>query len=80
MTVDAIKDAISNLSDKERDALATWMDKLKEEQWDREIERDFAPGGPGAAILADVERKIAAGQFEPMSDGCRRRKKTPRNR
>ena len=51
---------------------------MKEEAWDREIERDFAPGGRGEAILAEVQRKIAQGQFEALPDGFLRRKQARR--
>ena len=47
MTVEAIKEAIVQLSESERKELAGWFDELEEEAWDKEMERDFSPGGRG---------------------------------
>jgi hypothetical protein len=62
MTVQAIKDAIAHLSDEERKQITVWLDDLEEEAWDRQIERDFSPGGNGMALLEEVKADVAAGR------------------
>ena len=42
--VEAIKDAIVHLSEPEREELAEWIDQMQEDEWDREMERDFSAG------------------------------------
>lgn len=68
MTVEAIKDAIVHLSEQERKQLADWFEEIEEEAWDREMEKDFAPGGRGAHLLEEVKADIAAGRTKPMSE------------
>ena len=68
MTVAAIKDAIVHLSEPERQELADWFEELEEEAWDRQMERDFAPGGRGAYLLDEVKADIAAGRTKPMQE------------
>ena len=68
MTVEAIKDAIVHLSEPERKQLADWFQELEEDAWDRQIEQDFAPGGRGAHLLAEVKADIAAGRTKPMHE------------
>jgi len=68
MTVEAIKDAITHLSEEERKQLADWFDELEEEAWDRQMEQDFAPGGRGAHLLEEAKADIAAGRTKPMHE------------
>jgi hypothetical protein len=68
MTVEAIKDEIGHLSEQERKHLLDWLEELEEQAWDKEIERDFAPGGRGERLIAEVEADIAAGRTKPLSD------------
>lgn len=74
MTVDAIKEAIADLSSPERNHLAEWFDELRDEEWDRQMEKDFSPGGRGAHLLGQVERQIAAGNVTPLEEGLRVRR------
>jgi hypothetical protein len=66
MTVEAIKDAIVHLSGQERKQLADWFEELEEEAWDRQMNQDFAPGGRGAHLLAEVQADIAAARTKSM--------------
>jgi len=68
MTVEAIKEEIGHLSEQERKHLLDWLEELEEQAWDKEIERDFAPGGRGERLIAEVEADIAAGRTKPLSD------------
>ena len=66
MTVDAIKDAITGLPDEDRIALATWLSLQTMDEWDRQMARDFAPGGRGVHVMEKVKADIRAGKFGPM--------------
>jgi hypothetical protein len=68
MTVEALKGEIGHLSEIERKQLLDWLEEQEEEAWDREIERDFAPGGRGERIVVEVEADIAAGRTKPLRD------------
>lgn len=62
MTVQAIKDAIIHLGEPDQRPLADWLDELREEAWDRQMESDFSPGGRGEHLFARVEAEIASGR------------------
>ena len=66
MTVDAIKDAITGLPDEDKEALATWLSLQTMDEWDRQMARDFAPGGRGVHGIEKVKADIRAGTFRPM--------------
>jgi hypothetical protein len=66
MTVDAIKDAITGLPDEDKLALATWLSLQTTDEWDRQMSRDFAPGGRGVPVIDKVKADIRAGKFKPM--------------
>lgn len=68
MTVEAIKDAIVHLSESERKQLVDWFEELEEDAWDRQMERDFSPGGRGAHLLEEVKADISAGRAKPMDE------------
>ena len=68
MTVEAIKQEISHLSEPERKELVDWIEELEEKAWDQEMERDFAPGGRGEHLLAEVQADIAAGRTKPLAE------------
>jgi hypothetical protein len=74
MTVDAIKEAIVHLSRPERQQLAEWFDEFKEDEWDRQMERDFAPDGRGAELVEKVDHQIAAGNYSSLEEGLRLRR------
>ncbi len=62
MTVDAIKEAILALPMEERLEIEKWLG----DEWDTEIGRDFAPGGEGEKLLAEIDAEIDSGKFTPM--------------
>lgn len=78
MTVEAILEEIGNLPETEQRRLFDSLGDLMEEAWDREIERDFAPGGRGAHLVAKVNRQIdeaiANGTLISLDDGLRARR------
>lgn len=72
--MEAIKDAITHLSEQERKQLADWFQELDEEAWDQQMEQDFAPGGRGAHLLEKIDRQIDAGNFTSLEEELRRRR------
>lgn len=78
MTVEAIIEEIDHLSQHEKKLLFERLDELKEEAWDREIERDFAPGGRGEHLIAkiggEIDQAIANGTLTSFEQGLRARR------
>lgn len=69
MTVEAIKDAIAGLSEDDRHSVAAWLNGLEYDSWDRQMVKDFGPGGRGVAWVESVKRQIAEAQARPMEEG-----------
>ena len=69
MGLEAIQQAITELPSDERRTLAEWLNRWEEAAWDQSIIADFAAGGRGEALLAELEQEIASGQSEPIVDG-----------
>jgi hypothetical protein len=69
MTVEAIKEAISELPPDDQLALASWLNTQTMDEWDREMARDFTPGGRGYHVVERVKADIRAGKSRPMSEG-----------
>jgi hypothetical protein len=79
MTVEAIKQAIEELSETERGKLADWFVLMEEEAWkawDKQIEADFSPGGRGMPLLEGVKADIAAGKYRRVEELCDERKQS----
>ena len=55
MTVEAIKEAIAGLPEDERHSLAAWLNELDYDEWDKEMVKDFSPGGRGYALVEKVK-------------------------
>jgi hypothetical protein len=75
MTVEEIKAAIEQLSEPERSKLADWFDKLEEQAWDAEMERDFSPGGRGSPLVEKINQEVDKAEFSPLEEGLRSRQK-----
>ena len=69
MTVQAIKAAIEQLTERERRELADWFKELEEQAWDAEMEQDFSPGGRGHHLVERINREIDEGKFSPLEGG-----------
>ncbi len=83
MTLEAIKEAVLQLSEAEREQLANWLNELAAEAWDREIEHDFSPGGRGEHLVERIDREIerieATGGVPSVEEGlCIRREQRAR--
>lgn len=66
MTVEAIKEAIAELEQTDRHALALWLNSLDNDEWDQQMIRDFSPGGRGKNLLNQVHQQIAEGKSTPL--------------
>ena len=76
MTVEGIQAAIEQLSDSDRRKLADWFEEMEEQEWDKQVEQDFSPGGRGMPLLAELERELAEGKTRPMEEGFAERRKS----
>ena len=78
MTLEDIKEAVVHLSVPERQQLAEWFGELREDEWDRQMEKDFSPGGRGAHLVEridrDIDRAIATGNVTSLEAGLRTRR------
>ena len=76
MTLEAIKEAIQHLPDEERRKLAGWFDEMEEAVWDKEMKRDFAPGGRGERLEKEIRREISEGKARPLEEGLAKRRRS----
>ena len=78
MTLEALKEAVVHLSESEREQFAHWFEELAEEAWDKQIERDFSPGGRGAHVVEkidrEIDRAIDSGNVTSLEEGLRVRR------
>jgi hypothetical protein len=68
MTLEGIKDAITELPRDQKTRLAAWLLQQDMEEWDRQIQNDFSPGGPGMALLEEAEADVRNGRAKPMDE------------
>jgi hypothetical protein len=66
VTVEAIKAAIADLPEGERHSLALWLNELDYDDWDKEMVKDFSPGGRGYQVVEKVKRNLAEGRVRPI--------------
>ncbi len=76
MTVEAIKEAISELPVEDRTSLALWLNELEYDDWDKEMVRDFAPGGKAYHLVEKINREVEAGKARPMDEALAERSKS----
>jgi hypothetical protein len=57
-----IQHAIEALPRDQQSALAAWLAERDQALWEAEIERDFAPGGPGIALLDEMKADARSGK------------------
>ena len=69
MTVEALKKAIAELPENERHSLAAWLMEFEFDAWDKQMVKDFSPGGRGVELAERVKRDIAAGKARPFEEG-----------
>lgn len=69
VTVEAIKNAIATLPLEERHCLASWLNELGYDEWDKQMVKDFSQGGRRMTLLEKVKREIAEGKTIPLQEG-----------
>jgi len=69
MTIEAIKSAIAALPLEERHSLASWLNELEYDAWDKQMVQDFSPGGRGMTLVEKVKREISEGRTIPLLEG-----------
>ena len=74
--METLKEAINELPEEERHSLAAWLNGLDYDDWDKEMAKDFSPGGRGSHLVEMVKREIAEGKARPMQEGFAQRKRT----
>jgi len=62
-TVEEIKAAIEKLSETQRREIARFASGWQDDEWDRQIQRDF-DNGKLDALLQEVDEDIEAGRLE----------------
>jgi hypothetical protein len=78
MTVETLKEAIVGLPEEERHSLAAWINNLDYDGWDKEMAKDFSPGGRGVHLIEQVKREIAEGKARPTEEGFAQHRKRAR--
>jgi len=68
MTLEALQEAIAELPAEEKAALATWLNEQEMDEWDRQMQKDFSPGGRGMRVVETVKADIRTGKFKPMDE------------
>ena len=65
MGVKEIERAITQLSAKDVDRLAHWLEEYRAQMWDEQIERDLEEGHLDT-LLAEVSEEYEAGLSQPL--------------
>jgi hypothetical protein len=47
--------------------IAFWLNSLDNDEWDKQMIRDFSPGGRGEHLVDLVKKQIAAGQSQSLT-------------
>ena len=68
MTMEAIKEAITELPRAEKTRLAAWLLQQDVEEWDRQIQEDFSSGGRGMTLLEEAKADVREGRVKPMDE------------
>jgi hypothetical protein len=76
MTLEAIKQAITELPEQEKTSLVAWLNEQDAKAWDKQIEEDFSEGGAGMAVLERWDAEIKAGRSVPLEEFLAQRETT----
>ena len=68
MTLEAIKQAITELPEQERTSLVAWLNEEDARAWDKQIEDDFSESGAGMALLETWDAEIKTGRSVPLEE------------
>jgi hypothetical protein len=72
MELAEIQQAIEQLPKDQQARLAAWLAERDKVEWEAEIDRDFAPGDAGMALLEEMKAEARAGMFRPFEQGRRK--------
>jgi hypothetical protein len=75
MTLQAIKQAITELPEQEKTSLVAWLNEQEAMAWDKQIEEDFSEGGAGMALLEKWEAEIKTARSVPLEEFLAQREK-----
>ena len=75
MTLEAIKQAISELPEREKTSLVAWLNEQEAKAWDKQIEEDFSEGGAGTALLEKWDAEIKAARSMALEEFLAQREK-----
>jgi hypothetical protein len=64
-TIQEIESAISKLKPEEIRAVGKWLDELREELWDRQVEAD-AKAGRLDGLMEEAKRDFEEGRCKPL--------------
>jgi hypothetical protein len=68
MTLEALKQAITELPEGEKTSLVAWLNEQDAKAWDKQIEEDFSEGGAGMALLERWDAEIKDGRSVPLEE------------
>jgi hypothetical protein len=68
VTLEAIKQAITELPEQEKVSLVAWLNEQDARAWDKQIEDDFSEGGAGAALHETWDAEIKTGGPYPWKN------------
>jgi len=78
MTLETIKQAISELPEGEKSLLVAWLNEQEARAWDKQIEEDFSEGGAGMALLETWDAEIKTADSMPLEEFLAQREKAPK--
>ena len=65
-SLETIKEAIGGLQERDRAALAAWLNLSDMDDWERQMDADFSPGGRAHSVVERVRAQVREGKFESM--------------
>jgi len=68
MTLEVIKQAITELPEGEKTSLVAWLNEQDAKAWDKQIEDDFSEGGSGTALLETWDAEVKTGKSMPLEE------------
>ncbi|PYI58142.1 MAG: hypothetical protein DMC59_09195 [Verrucomicrobia bacterium] len=66
MSLAEIEEAVDKLPPKDLAKLAAHIARRDKVAWDKEIEKDFSPGGKHEKTLEKIDAEMDAGNFTPL--------------
>jgi len=66
MRLSEIEKAVGGLPPNELAKLAAYVARRDKLAWDRELEKDFSPGGKHEKVLEKIDAEIDAGNFTAL--------------